>query len=59
MRVSVIFFAILSKLDATGITTHVLDLRIGRPGSGMKIDVFYQTDEGNGIGLNWTPIRTL
>ena len=59
MRVSAMLFAIFWKVDATGITTHVLDLSTGRPGSGMKIDVFFQTDKGEGVASNWTPLRTL
>ncbi|CAG5109984.1 Oidioi.mRNA.OKI2018_I69.chr2.g4442.t1.cds [Oikopleura dioica] len=25
----------------------------------MKIDVFFQTDQGEGVASNWTPLRTL
>ena len=36
-----------------GVSTHVLDASIGKPGSNMKIDLFNQT------GDNWIMMKSL
>ena len=59
MRIFKFFSAFAAYVASTGVSTHVLDLTTGLPGPGMKIDVYYQIDQGYGVGPDWTPIRTL
>ena len=59
MRIFKFLSAFAAYVASTGVSTHVLDLTTGLPGPGMKIDVFYQIDQGYGVGPDWTPIRTL
>ena len=56
----VLLGVLLSMVQAIpGITTHVLDLSLGLPGKGVKVDVFKQANTGSVDSNKWELMNTV
>ena len=57
LKACLLFFAVQCADSTPGVTTHVLDTTIGKPGPGMAIDLHYQVVNG-AVGDNWTKVKS-
>ena len=56
LKACLLFLAVQCQ-SLPGVTTHVLDTTIGKPGPGMAIDLHYQVVNG-AVGDNWTKVKS-
>ena len=46
-------------ISGTGVTTHVLDTSVGKPGAFMRLDLAYRVIGSSRRVDNWTHIKTV
>ena len=59
MRVLLGALLIMVQAADPGITTHVLDLSLGLPGKGVKVEVFKQANTGSVDSTKWELMSTV